>query len=139
MNETVNQMSEKTANTTTLNSEKVFSIKDLKADSFGAPILCATNEEAIRACKIRLLYDQGSLIQQFPADYMLYHVGYFNTKTGVMESTGIAMPVISILDVYTELEQEKKNRPVDVPEFMKGDKDDDRSQEPSVNECSENS
>lgn len=116
----------------------VFAVKDLKSDNFGSLLVCNTTDEAIRATKVRLMYDQGSMIQQFPADFMLYHVGYFNTKTGVMESVGIAIPVKSILDVSLELEQERKVKAVDVPEFMKGAEEDvNRSEEPNSSECVE--
>lgn len=115
--------------TESVNFSKLFSLRDLKSDNFGSIFTCYTTEEAIRAVKIRLMYDQGSLIQQFPADYMLYHIGYFNTNSGVMESTGVPVPVKSVFDISLELEKERKERPVDVPEFMKGDNNVDRNQE----------
>lgn len=113
----------------------IFSIKDLKSNTFGSLYVANTNEEAIRACKIRLLYERDSLIQQFPADYMLYHVGYFNSTTGVVDSCGVAIPVKSLFDISCELEQERKQRPIDVPEFMKGDSDVNGSEESSSCEC----
>ena len=115
----------------------VFAVKDLKSDNFGSLLVCNTSDEAIRATKVRLMYDQGSMIQQFPADFMLYHVGYFNTKTGVMESVGVAIPVKSILDVSLELEQERKAKAVDIPEFMKGEENVNRCEEPNSSECVE--
>lgn len=116
---------------------KLFSVKDLKGDNFGSLLVCSSNDEAIRACKIRLLYEQNSLLQQFPADFMLYHVGYFNTKTGLVQSTGVAVPIISLLDVSIQLDNERHSKSVDVPEFMKGDNNADRNQEPSSSECVE--
>lgn len=96
----------------------IFSIKDLKADSFGALFLSNSVEESIRACKIRLIYERDSILQQFPNDFMLYHVGYFNTKTGQIETTGISIPIISIFDIVQQLENEIKNKPVELPEFL---------------------
>ena len=97
----------------------VFSVKDLKSDNFGALLTCSNSEEAIRAVKVRLIYEQGSMLQQFPSDFMLYHVGYFNTKTGDMDSPGIAIPIKSIFDINLEIRKEINLKPVDVPEFMK--------------------
>lgn len=97
---------------------KIFSIKDLKAGSFGALFLANSVDESIRACKIRLIYERDSILQQFPNDFMLYHVGYFNTNTGLIETTGVSVPIKSIFDIVQELDTERINKPVELPEFL---------------------
>lgn len=60
------------------------SLKDRATATFGAPMLVATEEEAIRNLTMVFLNGQKSLITQFPSNYELYSVADFDVKTGTM-------------------------------------------------------
>lgn len=61
---------------------RAYSIRDAKAKVFGPPFYKSTHGEAERAL-VMLLKDEKSMINQFPEDYDLYHVGEYDDQTGV--------------------------------------------------------
>lgn len=64
---------------------KVFSILDVKADSFVNLFTFSTNGQAIRAFK-DLVNDERSTISKHPGDYRLSCVGTFDDSTGVLSA-----------------------------------------------------
>jgi len=62
---------------------RLFAVRDVKADSFGAPISVATEGLARRsfsdACK-----DPRSELAKYPEDYMLYELGTYEPNAGAI-------------------------------------------------------
>lgn len=74
----------------------VYSLKD-EVDQFGA-LMCFPNDaSAMRA--IRNAYDTpGSIYQTSPADFTLYCVGQFDTKSGEFDNSLTARRICSCSD-----------------------------------------
>lgn len=60
---------------------QVYSIRDAKAETFNPPWFAVTHGEAERNFQ-RLTKDQSSMVNQFPEDYDLYHLGEYNDQNG---------------------------------------------------------
>lgn len=63
----------------------MFSIRDIKADSFATPFFFATQGQALRAFG-DLANDKQSTVGQHPEDYVLFHCGTFHIDTGDFEA-----------------------------------------------------
>lgn len=61
---------------------KMYSIRDQKGETFSPPFFKHMHGEAERDF-VQLVRDPKSTISQFPEDFDLYHIGTYNTKTGV--------------------------------------------------------
>jgi len=63
----------------------VYSVRDSKADTYNKPFCVSTHGEAIRsfhaACK-----QSGSMLNENPEDFNLYHIGTFDQATGELET-----------------------------------------------------
>lgn len=59
------------------------SVFDQKARLFSAPFTSATVETAVRDFG-RAVSDTRNMVDKWPADYVLYGVGLFNTETGTV-------------------------------------------------------
>lgn len=59
------------------------SIRDVKANSFGAPVLFMSVPDAVRAFG-DLLSDSNTLFGKHPADFQLVHLGEWNDVTGIL-------------------------------------------------------
>lgn len=70
---------------TSTRKSPVFSIYDIKSRQYQPPFVMRTIEEAIRgfsyACK-----KDGSNFKEFPADFTLYQVAFFDDELGQLES-----------------------------------------------------
>ena len=64
----------------------LFSLRDEKMKSFGAPFASRQYGEAERHIDA-LVNDPKTQISAFPADFSLYHVGNLNDDTGVITPT----------------------------------------------------
>lgn len=62
---------------------KMYSIQDIKSDSF-APPFTANNEEVAKRTVQQALQGE-SLLSSYPEDYRLFEVGTFNNTTGEIE------------------------------------------------------
>lgn len=63
---------------------KLFTIKDIKAETYMAPFTARTRAEAIRMFTDDVNSGK-SVLAKHPADYMLICIGDFNTETGGIE------------------------------------------------------
>lgn len=70
----------------------VYAVRDLKADGFGTPMIYVNENVAKRDFDYRIHNDNSMGFS--PNDYDLYHIGSFNSRTGVIE--GLDMPVLII-------------------------------------------
>lgn len=67
----------------TENVQSMFCIYDNKAEAFQAPFFAPTEGAAIRMI-MDALRQPDTLIARHPADFNLYHVGFFHSKTAVL-------------------------------------------------------
>lgn len=59
----------------------IYSIKDVKADVFGDPIVLSCDAEATRML-VRAAMDENSNIAMFPMDFALYLIGRYERSNG---------------------------------------------------------
>lgn len=62
---------------------KVFAVRDVKADAYGALICVPTQGLAMRAF-IEAAADPRGPIAQYPTDYSLYELGTFDPNSGTL-------------------------------------------------------
>lgn len=63
--------------------QMMFSIKDLKSETFNPPFYQKKMDEAIRTFT-KICNDSQSLLYQFPEDFVLILIGSFDDDTGVL-------------------------------------------------------
>ncbi|QCS36281.1 nonstructural protein [Capybara microvirus Cap1_SP_209] len=61
----------------------VLSVLDTKADLFAPPFLANTVEEAKRMMR-DAARDPNSLLSRYPGDFVLVHIGSFDSRGGMM-------------------------------------------------------
>lgn len=64
---------------------KMYSIRDAKGEIFNAPFYKKTHGEAERDFA-ELCKDEKSLVNKYPEDFDLYHVGIYDDQTGKISS-----------------------------------------------------
>lgn len=62
---------------------EIFSVFDSKAEAFGQPFFAPTVAVAIRSF-VGSAQSASAQLAQYPADFVLYHVGTFDQATGVL-------------------------------------------------------
>lgn len=82
---------------------KLYAVRDVKADSFGAPISIATKGLALRSFSDACL-DPKSEFARFPADYMLYELGEYEPNSGKIVSHNIPVYVASASEMLSKKE-----------------------------------
>ena len=81
--------------------KNIYSIRDLDNEEFFEPFLLWDNESAIEYTS-RKVNDITSRLNQFPGEYELYHIGSFNSDTGII--TGYEEPklIINCIQLLTK-------------------------------------
>lgn len=76
----------------------LFSLCDLKANSFNRPFAEASIASAMRSFTVLANDPKAGLVNQFPDDYALFQVGSFDVETGAlkpkMDNLGSARTVL---------------------------------------------
>lgn len=67
---------------------KIYSIRDLKAETYNAPFYQPTHGLAERYFQ-NLVKDDKSQLHQYPDDFDLFHLGTYNTDTGRFKTLDI--------------------------------------------------
>lgn len=79
---------------------KLFAVRDVKADAFGAPMSIATKGLAIRsftdACA-----DRKSDLNRFSDDYSLYELGSYDPNSGLIVTNPMPVFIISASEVLS--------------------------------------
>lgn len=83
----------------------LFTVKDLKAESFGRPILQRALGEAIRAFSDEV-NNRESLLNSHPEDFQLFRIGTFSQLTGELVPE-IPVHICSATDYVTDSQQLK--------------------------------
>ncbi|QXP08299.1 MAG: nonstructural protein [Arizlama microvirus] len=62
---------------------KLYSVYDKRAREFGSPMAMPTDAHAVRSFTQEVnREDTGNMLNQFPEDFAIYHVGDFNQELG---------------------------------------------------------
>lgn len=80
---------------------KLFAVRDVKADAFGAVMVISTVGIAIRSFSDACA-DARSEFAKYPEDYMLYEIGTFEPNSGLV--TALQMPKL-IVTAHAIIEQ----------------------------------
>lgn len=93
---------------------RLYAVRDVKADAFGAPMSIATKGLALRsfsdACS-----RQDSDLYRYPEDYMLYEIGEYEPNTGTIIGHQLPQLVITASAIR---EQSRVARLVHEPELI---------------------
>lgn len=93
---------------------KLFAVRDLKADSFGAPISVATKGLALRSFQDVCL-DARSEIAKYPEDYSLFELGDYDPNSGVIVSHQAPKHIVSAVSVIQAAQARLEPKPEEVP------------------------
>lgn len=69
---------------------EAFSLRDVKAESFGAPFFVPNENIAIRLLS-KLVVDTRTEVGQYPLDFILYRVGHYDTDTGLLTPLSVEL------------------------------------------------
>lgn len=72
----------------------VYSVRDLKAETYSQPFFSPNDGTAMRAFSDGLR-DPQTVMARHPEDYALFRVGVWNTDNGAIAGTDVPIPVIS--------------------------------------------
>lgn len=81
---------------------KVFSVRDVKADSYGALICCPTRGIALRVFAEACANPQSPM-SQYPADFSLYEVGDWDASSGTLVGHKVPEYVASAAEVIQSM------------------------------------
>lgn len=69
---------------------EAFSLRDTKAEVFGAPFF-VTNEEIAKRLLSKLVLDQRSDPGQYPKDFLMYRIGTYDSDNGLLVATPVEL------------------------------------------------
>lgn len=72
--------------------QNVYSVFDLKGETFSQPFFCVTDAAAKRLFGDACL-DRETPVGRHPEDYALYRVGIWNADVGALAGTDVPVPV----------------------------------------------
>lgn len=81
---------------------RLFAVRDVKADAYGAIICLGTRGLALRAFADACANSQSPMAQ-YPSDYSLYELGEFEPCSGVVKGLATPVFVASAVDVVQQL------------------------------------
>jgi len=73
----------------------IFSIKDIKHDSYANPFFCKSVPDAMRQI-IMALDNPNSMLAKFPTDFVLYQSGAFNEDNGTLTSFDNPIMIVTL-------------------------------------------
>lgn len=80
---------------------KLYAVRDVKADAFGAPMSISTKGLALRSFADACV-DKNSELAKYPADYMLYELGEYEPNSGKIVSHEIPVFVASATEMVAK-------------------------------------
>lgn len=75
---------------------KAFALRDSKGEIFHTPWFQKTHGEAERSLK-ELIKDEKSMVNKYPEDYDLYHLGEYDDQTGKFQALDTPQHVIKAI------------------------------------------
>lgn len=64
--------------------KEMYAIRDIKSNTFTAPFIAGTADEARRIFGDMCYFGGDNLIARHPEDYQLYHLGYYDISSGIV-------------------------------------------------------
>lgn len=86
---------------------KLFSVRDVKAESFGAPMSILTTGLALRGFA-EAASDPQSPLHKFPNDYVLYELGEYEPNSGLIIPLSQPRYVVTASGIVEMMEAEKR-------------------------------
>lgn len=81
--------------------QKVFAIRDSKAEVYLQPFFRKTHGEAERDFR-QLVKDEKSLVSKYPEDYDLYFIGSYDDELGAIEKLETPQHVIKAIAIAVQ-------------------------------------
>lgn len=96
----------------TVYQRELYAIRDIKSNTFTAPFVAGTGDEARRIFGDMCYFGGDNLIARHPEDYQLYHLGYFDISTGIVAPTEslptYVIGACEIINIYKERYSQKE-------------------------------
>lgn len=90
---------------------KIFSIKDLKADTFSTPFFQPTDVHAVRMFKTEVnRAEPNNMLYLYPDEYELHYVGTFNTDSGAIDFVNNAKAICNGRQLVNKKEEPTNGR-----------------------------
>jgi len=86
---------------------KLFSVRDLKGETFGAPMSIRTEGIAKRSF-VDACQQKDSDLNRYPADYILYEIGTYNPDSGKVKGHDTPIHVLTGVEAKSIFESERK-------------------------------
>lgn len=83
--------------------KNLYSVQDMKVDSFFVPFVAQHDAEATRMLKMSLRED--SMMTQHPEDFRLFKLGEFNTETGEVIGNSAPVFILNMVDLVNPSKQ----------------------------------
>lgn len=92
--------------------QKIFSVRDAKAEVFHQPFYATTHAEAERNFN-SLTNDEKSFVNKYPEDYDLYYLGEYDDHKGTFKTLDTPLHVVKAIQLVRNHQQPVlKNFPV---------------------------
>lgn len=85
---------------------KLFAVRDVMADAFGAPMSISTMGLALRSFGDACVAPNSEL-SRFPADYMLYELGEYDPNSGKIVAHDVPVFIASASEVVRKAQLER--------------------------------
>lgn len=82
---------------------RMYSIRDTKAEVFGAPFYKNTHGEAERDFQ-RLIRDEKSTVNQYPEDFDLYYLGDYDDQSGKVRPADSPQHIVKAVQLKQNLQ-----------------------------------
>lgn len=94
-----------------MQDSRIYSIYDIKSAMYGPAMTFVNDATAIRSFQEMLTsQDPNSLLSLYPADYILFCLGVFNQRDGIIESLPAPMNIMSGMDAFSRACGEAEER-----------------------------
>lgn len=85
---------------------KLFAVRDVKADAFGAPVSLQTRGLALRGFRDVCARGESDMAR-YPSDYMLYELGEYEPNTGRLVGHPVPVFVASAVEMIEAIKAER--------------------------------
>lgn len=77
---------------------QVYSVRDAKGEVFNTPFFQKTHGEAERSFR-QLVTDEKSMVNKYPEDFDLYHLGTYDDQLGTIQSLDTPLHMLKAINV----------------------------------------
>lgn len=87
--------------------QKLYSMKDVKAESFG-PLMTVPTKGLLLRMLADTVSDPRNVIAQYPGDFVVYEIGEFDPSSGELNVLSTPAYVVSVADVARQVSDARK-------------------------------